>query len=184
MKTNTLFLFFSCIFFSAYSQEKFKISSIDIPKIGIFSSTRELPISTAGLTTGFEIAASYKKDLIALEFEVSEGLNLVSDYNIYQYNFTLGRNLRISKSLLLQPSVGLGLFREKYRVGSIDFKYGTSELGEYITSRTLGIPVKLKLLIEATSFMTLGFAPSVNINPIATSYFSSISIHWHFKEIE
>lgn len=178
MKHFILWVPFLLVFFNSQSQEKFRIISMDLPVLGIFSSTKSLQISTGGLSTRIGITTEFKKNIISCEYEISTGFNLFDAYyNIHQYNLLYGRNFKISRLFRLEPNIGIGLFYENYKDGDTGFK----EVG----SSTLGFPIKLNLFLQTIlKPASIGLSPGVTINSIATTYSVSFVIRWQFKTIK
>jgi len=178
MKYFILWVLFLFIFLNSQSQDKFRITSIDIPVFGIFSSTKSLPITTGGLSVGIGITTEFKKNIFSCEWEILAGFNLFEAYySIHQYNLLYGRNFKISKRFRFEPNIGIGLFNEEYKDGDTNFKD--------VNSNTLGFPIKLNLFLQTIlKPVSIGLSSGVNINSIATTYSVSFIIRWQFKTIK
>jgi hypothetical protein len=173
MKSRLMFLMFVFILATLQTRSQIKISSVDV-EMGWLHSTKNLPISTSGLTSAVGITTSVNKNLFILDLEGSTGfLNLWdADYETKQYNLLYGRYFQVSKLIALQPGIGIGIVKEKYKYGDTDFKY--------LTTTTGGFPVKLKVFFANTKHLYVGIGSSVNVNSIATNYSASFLFQWRF----
>jgi len=157
------------------AQDKFQLYKIQFPAIGIFSSTKSLPISTSGLSTEISLTGKYKSIYYVGEFGHGTGLlNFDADYTVNQYNILIGKDFPLLTWIHVETDIGIGLFVEKYKDGVTNFQYNRSS--------TIGFPLKAKFRFLIKGFPVFCFGPSVNINSLATIYYFTISSEFFLRK--
>ena len=168
MKKIILFLLL-IIFSSSFSQDRFKIKSLEYGFGTYKISNRD---SRFVLNGSLDFTASYKSNLLSLSNNIGLGFGKNESGNndlegFYEIDILYGREFELSKRIRIETYTGLGFISQN----------NTTDKNE---KQSLALPIKLKFLYYTGKKFAVGLNPNVSFNKVNAIYSLNFILHLNF----
>jgi hypothetical protein len=168
MKKTVLFLFLINFTFT-FSQDKFKIKSIEYG-VGTYKISNRN--SYAVISAAIDLTAIYNSNLFSLSNNIGFGFgkneNSNTDFEgFYEVDLLYGREFELSESIRLETHTGLGFISQNNSTDSDE-------------KQSLAFPIKLKFLYYTGQHFALGLNPNASFNKTNAIYSLNFLFHINF----